>query len=177
MRPFQDRCVRQAELSFPDGRGGKRQGAGRLVHFPVQSVHLHLIVEANNRLSLSRGMAGMAIRMARAVNRVLRRRGATWACRYHCRALTTPREVRNSIVFIVYVIFNSASMCRGPAEWMHARRRSGSKDGRSAAVPLERARSMAPFHARVRRLTSSRARRLYAGPRLGWLAPAGSASA
>jgi hypothetical protein len=48
-------------------------------------------------------MAGVAIRMARAVNRVLRRKGSVWSCRYHARALTTPREVRNAIV---YVIFN-----------------------------------------------------------------------
>jgi putative transposase len=75
----------------------------RLVHFSVQDDHVHLIVEADDRQSLSRGMAGVAIRMARAVNRVLYRRGPIWSCRYHSRPLTTPREVRNALV---YVIFN-----------------------------------------------------------------------
>jgi hypothetical protein len=75
----------------------------RLIHFSVQDDHAHLIVEADDQRSLGRGMAGLAIRMARAVNRVLQRRGPIWSCRYHARALATPREVRNSLV---YVIFN-----------------------------------------------------------------------
>jgi hypothetical protein len=69
-------------------------------------------VEANDRQSLSRGMAGVVIRMARAVNRVLQRRGPIWSCRYHSRALTTPREVRNAIV---YVIFNLRKHAPGNA--------------------------------------------------------------
>ncbi len=75
----------------------------RLLHFSVQDDHVHLIVEADDQRSLGRGMAGVAIRMARAANRILHRRGPLWSCRYHARALTTPREVRNALV---YVIFN-----------------------------------------------------------------------
>lgn len=47
----------------------------RICHFSVQSNHVHLIVEATSRDTLSRGMQGLAIRLARAVNRVLARRG------------------------------------------------------------------------------------------------------
>jgi REP element-mobilizing transposase RayT len=43
----------------------------RLVHFSVQDDHVHLIVEADDTQSLGRGMAGVAIRIARAANRVL----------------------------------------------------------------------------------------------------------
>jgi REP element-mobilizing transposase RayT len=43
----------------------------RVVHFSVQSNHLHLIVEASDKDSLSRGMQGLTVRMARAVNRAL----------------------------------------------------------------------------------------------------------
>jgi putative transposase len=85
----------------------------RLVHFSVQSDHVHLIVEADDQPSLSRGMAGVAIRMARAVNRVLRRRGSIWACRYHSRALTTPREVRNALVYVIFNVYKHDPTARG----------------------------------------------------------------
>ena len=52
--------------------GCKRAGF-RLVHFSVQSNHLHLIVEGDCRPSLTRGMQGLAVRMARALNRLWRR--------------------------------------------------------------------------------------------------------
>jgi REP element-mobilizing transposase RayT len=75
----------------------------RLLQFSVQADHVHLLAEAEDKRSLARGVAGLAVRVTRAINRVTGRRGPTWACRYHARALTTPREVRNALV---YVLFN-----------------------------------------------------------------------
>ena len=46
-------------------------------------------------------MQGFAIRAAKAVNRTLRRRGTVWADRFHARALRTPREVRNALVYVL----------------------------------------------------------------------------
>jgi REP element-mobilizing transposase RayT len=66
----------------------------RVVHFGVQDDHLHLLVEADDNLSLSRGMIGLTVRLARAYNRALARRGSVWSERFHARALRTPREVR-----------------------------------------------------------------------------------
>jgi len=73
----------------------------RVVHFSVQSTHVHLLVEANDTVSLSRGIAGLSIRLARSVNRVLSRRGRVWGDRYHARALRTPRETRHAIVYVL----------------------------------------------------------------------------
>lgn len=73
----------------------------RIVHFSVQSTHVHLLVEAHDRPSLSRGMAGLSIRLARSVNRVLARRGRVWGDRYHARALRTPRETRHALVYVL----------------------------------------------------------------------------
>jgi putative transposase len=73
----------------------------RVVHFSVQANHVHLLVEADDQASLTRGVMGVAIRMARAVNRVLERHGNVWSERYHSRALRTPREVRNGIVYVL----------------------------------------------------------------------------
>lgn len=73
----------------------------RVVHFSVQSTHIHLLVEARDTLSLSRGMAGLSIRLARSVNRVFARRGRVWSDRYHARALRTPRETRRALVYVL----------------------------------------------------------------------------
>jgi putative transposase len=73
----------------------------RVVHFSVQADHLHLLVEAIDKMSLSRGLMGLAIRVARAVNRVLGRTGRVWSDRFHSRALVSPREVRNAIVYVL----------------------------------------------------------------------------
>jgi REP element-mobilizing transposase RayT len=73
----------------------------RIVHFSVQSNHVHLLVEADDKVGLSRGLMGAAIRLALAVNRVAGRRGQVWEDRYHAHVLRTPREVRNGIVYVL----------------------------------------------------------------------------
>jgi putative transposase len=81
--------------------GGRQRFGFRLVHFAVLSNHVHLVVEAEGASSLSRGMQGLAVRMARAVNRILGRTGTVFAERYHARALRTPREVRNALAYVI----------------------------------------------------------------------------
>jgi hypothetical protein len=78
-------------------------GPFRVVHFSVQGDHLHLLVEAQDKETLGRGVLGLAIRLARRINRALARKGSVWGDRYHARALATPREVRHALV---YVLFN-----------------------------------------------------------------------
>jgi REP element-mobilizing transposase RayT len=73
----------------------------RIIHFSVQADHIHLLVEASDKGSLSRGLIGITIRVALAVNRVLRRKGKVWDDRYHSRPLRTPREVRNGLVYVL----------------------------------------------------------------------------
>lgn len=73
----------------------------RVVHFSVQSDHVHLIVEADSAPDLSGGMRGLAIRCALAVNRATGRSGALWGDRYHASALRTPRMVRNALVYVL----------------------------------------------------------------------------
>ncbi len=73
----------------------------RLIHFSVQTDHLHLIAEASSREALIRGLQGLAGRTARALNRCLRRHGKVWSGRYYARALATPREVRNALVYVL----------------------------------------------------------------------------
>lgn len=79
----------------------KHQFGFSLVHFSVQDDHLHLIAEARDRRALARGIQGLSIRVARAVNRRLERKGRLFADRYHARALKTPREVRFALRYVL----------------------------------------------------------------------------
>src|SRR4051812_5153542 len=82
------------------GAGSERFGF-RLVHFSVQSNHLHLVCEADDEGALCRGMQGLSIRIAKRLNRALGRRGRFFSDRYHARALKTPREVRNALAYVL----------------------------------------------------------------------------
>ena len=72
----------------------------RIVHYSIQGNHVHLIVEAEDRASLTRGMQGLAIRMARTINRVLGRHGQVWADRYHSHLMKSRREVANALRYV-----------------------------------------------------------------------------
>ena len=109
----------------------------RVVHFSVQANHVHLLVEAEDKASLSRGIMGVAIRMARAINRVLERRGNVWIERYHSRALTTPREVRNGIVYVLMNRQKHASKAMGLDPCSSASLFDGWKVPPSLALPRE----------------------------------------
>ena len=73
----------------------------RLVHFSVQSNHIHLIIEAPDERALSRMMQGLAIRIARAVNRATSRKGRVFADHYFARELKTPAEVRRAVRYVL----------------------------------------------------------------------------
>jgi REP element-mobilizing transposase RayT len=91
-----DLARRALENAFADGR--ERFGF-RLIHYSIQTNHLHLIVEAADRRALSRGMQGLSIRIARALNRLWKRNGPVFADRYHARILRSPREVRYALAY------------------------------------------------------------------------------
>jgi len=73
----------------------------RLVHFSVQGNHLHLIVEGDDKRSLSRGMRALTVRTARAINRAAGRRGRLFADSYFARELKTPAEVRRAVRYVL----------------------------------------------------------------------------
>ena len=100
----------------------------RVAHFSAQTDHVHLIVEASSRERLSRGLQGLAGRLARAVNRAWRRSGDVWSGRYHAHDLATPTEVRNALV---YVLLNSENIFALRRLSTRAARGPGSKAGRA----------------------------------------------
>ena len=73
----------------------------RITQFSVQADHVHLIVEAGSHSALSRGMQGLAIRVARALNALVKRTGKVWADRFFSRELRSPRVVRNALAYVL----------------------------------------------------------------------------
>jgi hypothetical protein len=83
-----------------------------VIHFSIQQDHGHFIVEGDEARRARGGMHGLAIRLALAVNRALGRKGQVVGDRYHVRPLTTPRQMRASMV---YVLLNFRKHLRAPA--------------------------------------------------------------
>ncbi len=73
----------------------------RLVEYSIQTNHLHLLAEGEDARSIARGMQGLLVRIAKALNRHWERRGKVLVERYHARILGTPREVRNALVYVL----------------------------------------------------------------------------
>ena len=73
----------------------------QVVHHSVQDTHMHFLVEAEDQEALARGMQGLSIRLAKALNRELGRKGTVFADRYHAEVLRTPRQVRNGLSYVL----------------------------------------------------------------------------
>ena len=100
----------------------------RIVHVSLQRSHIHLLVEANDKAALARGMQGFLISAARNINtacasstgggceswrarsraglarrraRPARRRGKVFADRYHLEVITSPTQARNALGYVL----------------------------------------------------------------------------
>lgn len=79
--------------------GGARFGM-RVCEFSVQGNHVHLVAEAADAGSLSRGVQGLSVRLAKGMNRMMGRAGRVLADRYHARILRTPTEVARVLTYV-----------------------------------------------------------------------------
>jgi len=80
----------------------------RISHMSIQRDHIHLIVEADDKAALSKGVRGFSISAARQINiaitaRGVRRTGKVISDRFHARSLTSPRAVRNAVAYTLRV--------------------------------------------------------------------------
>lgn len=92
------RCFGAIEQCFASAR--ERFGL-RVIEFSVLGNHLHLLVEADSNGALSRGMQGLGVRIARALNRVMQRRGAVFDDHYHSRLLRSPTHLVKAIAYVL----------------------------------------------------------------------------
>lgn len=97
------RCLRKQVVirTVLGALGASNRRTFRITQYSVQENHIHLIVEADDSATLSAGMHGLMVRLARRVNRRLSRRGAFWADRWHDAPLIRPLHVRNVLVYVL----------------------------------------------------------------------------
>jgi len=72
----------------------------RICEFSFQGNHMHVGAEAAGASAPSREMQGLSIRIARGLNRMMRRAGKVLADRFHARILRTPIEVRRVVRYV-----------------------------------------------------------------------------
>lgn len=117
----------------------------QIVVWSLQRDHVHLICEPADEGALSRAMRRLAIRFSKRLNALFgRRAGKNWSGRYHRHDLTTPREVRNALV---YVLMNGKK--HGEAErdtdWLDPYSSAAEFDGwREGGTPAARRTCRAP---------------------------------
>ena len=79
----------------------RRREGFRVTHYSVQGNHVHMIVEASDRRSMSNGLRALLIRFARTLNRVMHARGSRFADRYYETVLRTASAVRRCIGYVL----------------------------------------------------------------------------
>jgi REP element-mobilizing transposase RayT len=102
-------------------------GAFRIVHISIQATHVHMLVEADNKLAMSRGMQSFMISAAKQINRAYseklgldeRRRGRVFADRYYQEIIETPRQARHALSYVLNNWRKHEEDCRSGTEtWL-----------------------------------------------------------
>jgi REP element-mobilizing transposase RayT len=131
------KALREATLSVAKRElDDVRDGAFRIIHISIQRNHVHLVVEADHKMALSRGMQSFQISAAKHLNRAvsvasikqarslaphgtgrsystigarrllreqgaLRRRGPVFPDRFHQEIITTPKQARHALAYVL----------------------------------------------------------------------------
>jgi REP element-mobilizing transposase RayT len=96
------RAVREATLTTA------RREDFRIIHASIQRNHLHLLVEADHERALAKGMQGFQVSAAKHLNAEIsrgkpgpRRRGTVFPDRYHAEIITSPRQARHALNYVI----------------------------------------------------------------------------
>ncbi|HEX3760568.1 MAG TPA: transposase [Kofleriaceae bacterium] len=118
------RCVYQAirEATLTTAR----REDFRIIHASIQRTHVHLIVEADDKAALARGMQGFQISAAKHLNAAIskgkpgpRRRGTVFPDRYHAEIVTSPRQARHALSYCLNNFRKHREDVTAPAsDWM-----------------------------------------------------------
>jgi hypothetical protein len=76
--------------------GAERFGM-RIVMYRIEADRLLMVVEADDRDALTRGMQGFGIRFSKAINRMMGTEGTIFAERYHLQVLDEPDQTRRAL--------------------------------------------------------------------------------
>jgi REP element-mobilizing transposase RayT len=83
-------------------RTAKRRFGCHLQHFCILSNHVHFVIHARDSASATRAMQGLAIRIAKRLNKIWKRRGKVFADRFFLRPLVMrPAQIRRALVYVL----------------------------------------------------------------------------
>ena len=95
-KPHAYRAIRRALVIVHE-----RHDDFRIVHFSVQSNHIHLLCEATGKYALASGVQGFQISAARHLNAEAKRSGTVFPDRYHAESIDSVRQVRHALAYIL----------------------------------------------------------------------------
>jgi REP element-mobilizing transposase RayT len=106
VRPLRRRAlyhaIREATLV-----AARKSEVFRIVHLSIQQSHVHLLIEAEDKTALSRGMQGFQISAAKHINAAIskrlerRRRGQVFTDRYHVEVIDSRRRARHALAYVL----------------------------------------------------------------------------
>jgi REP element-mobilizing transposase RayT len=80
-------------------QNARKQGL-RVIHFSLEYDHVHLLIEAENNTTLGKGMQAFGVTFSKAINRVRKTTGKVYKHRYHFKAITSPKQLKNVMSYI-----------------------------------------------------------------------------
>lgn len=78
----------------------RKQGLS-ILHYTLEYDHVHMMVEADDKTTLSKGMQAFGITFSKGVNRLKVAVGRVFKTRYDYRKLKTPTEIKNTLNYIL----------------------------------------------------------------------------
>jgi REP element-mobilizing transposase RayT len=94
----------------------------RIVQASLQRTHIHLLVEADDKRALATGIQGFQISAAKHLNAAISkrtagqcRRGTVFPDRYHAEIITSPRQARHALSYIMNNFRKHREDCIAPA--------------------------------------------------------------
>ena len=108
----------------------------RIIHFSLQSNHIHLLIESESNDILTKGMRSLTVTFAKGL-----KAGKVQLERYHLHVLKTIREARNAAL---YVLFNQQK---------HERGTYSKVDEYSSILSMERGREIIRNFAKKEKIT------------------------
>ncbi len=73
-----------------------------IIYFALQSNHIHLIAEAQDNETLTKGMRSLTISFAKGIKRLKKAKEPIQLERYHLHVLKSPKEIENALNYVIY---------------------------------------------------------------------------
>lgn len=72
----------------------------KVIHFALEYDHVHLLIEAEDNVTLGKGMMSLGVTLAKGINRLKKLKGSVYKHRYHFRHITSSRQLKAVMNYI-----------------------------------------------------------------------------